>query len=154
MNIKEAPAQRVISRRLHTTYRELGATMHDSLKEIADWIEPRGSWPAGPPFAIYYNQPFTLTDVDVEIGVPVARGVPDPEGPNAPHIRELPAARVACTTYVGPYAGIGAAYEELYEWIVLQGYQPAGAPRERYVVGPDQTSSPGEYCTEIEVPVA
>jgi effector-binding domain-containing protein len=144
---KELPSQRVVSTRQHTNFASLGETFDAELDHILGRIAPLGSWPAGAPFIVFYNQPFKPEDLDVEIGVPVASIRP------LAGEHELPAEHVAYTVHTGSYGAIGAAYEDLFCWIRQNGHTPVGPPRELYLVGPRHTDRPDEYVTEIEVPI-
>lgn len=153
MQLKDVPTQHIASVRLHTPFSDLGSTFAGTVHGIVDRVSPMGAWPRGSPLAIYYNTPFSAADVDVEIAVPIASNVAlEDEGP-AFQTRDLPGGRVAYTMHNGSYGGIGAAYDELIRWIAREGMKPIGPPREIYLVGPEQTESPSEYLTEIEVPI-
>jgi effector-binding domain-containing protein len=152
--VKDVPAQHVVASRRHLPFKDIGAKFADTMHDIVKRIAPTGKWPTGAAFAIYYNQPFTPDDVDVEIGVPVASDVEVHDANAQIDSRDLPGATVASTIHEGPYAGIHAAYRDIYEWIELHGRKAAGPPREIYVVGPAQTDRATEYVTEIDVPLA
>ena len=68
--------------------------------------------------------------------------------------RELPAARVAFTRFKGPYDTIWNAYVELYAWIAERGCAVTGPARETGIVTDEDTDDPGEWVTELAVPVA
>jgi uncharacterized protein (DUF302 family) len=59
----------------------------------------------------------------------------------------------AHTVHHGDYAGIGAAYQALDEWILSHGYRSAGPPTETYLTGPDTVPDPAGYRTELSIPV-
>lgn len=150
VELKLVPRRHIVSQRTHTSLPKLGETFAGIVDGIRGRIAPLGEWPAGAPFAIYYNQPFKPDDIDVEIGVPVMNAVAVGGGLNA---SDLPGERVASTTHIGSYGAIGGAYEELFNWIHEHGLETAGPPREIYIVGPAQTDRPAEYVTEIDVPI-
>jgi effector-binding domain-containing protein len=152
VRIKERPSAHVATKRQHTTFEHISQTFHHSMDDIVAWIAAQGVSPAGKPFAIYHNIPFDPSDVDMELGVPV-EPLPRPRVRNGVDIHDLPASRVATATHAGPYTSIGSAYDDLYAWLGEHELEPAGPPREIYLVGPGDTSSPDEYLTEIEIPL-
>lgn len=80
-----------------------------------------------------------------EIGFPCS-GAVEPSGRVEPS--DLPAGPTARTTHVGPYEGVGAAYEAAIAWLAGQGYEVSGAPWECYLDGPEVP----EPRTEVLVP--
>jgi DNA-binding transcriptional MerR regulator len=113
-----------------------------------------GIQPASPPIAIYYDEEFEPTDMDVEIAVPVAASVnailPLGEGRQAT-VRDLPAVPLAaCIIHSGSYDKFEETYAILGQWIVSNGYQIAVAPREIYLTTADD---PAGAITEIQFPV-
>ena len=62
--------------------------------------------------------------------------------------------RLARTTYHGSYEGLGAAWGEFQEWIAARDLQPAAELWERYLVGPDSSSDPRAWRTELSRPLA
>ena len=102
----------------------------------------------GHPFVIYHA--FGPDAIDAEVCVPVAGPAPEAGRITA---RTLPAATVVRTLHVGPYDELGQAYAALEAWAGDHGFAAAGPHRERYLNGPDATSSPADYRTEIDMPV-
>ena len=102
----------------------------------------------GHPFVIYHA--FGPEAIDAEVCVPVVGPAPEAGRISA---RTLPAETVVRTLHVGPYDELGRAYAALEAWVADHGYASAGPHRERYLNGPDATSSPADYQTEIDLPV-
>ena len=102
--------------------------------------------------------PVILYDVDMEhddeisfdVCFPVARRLP--KGPGV-RCRELPAARVAFTTFQGPYDTIWNAYVELHAWLADNGHAAAGPVRELGVVTDEDTDDPRQWITELACPL-
>jgi effector-binding domain-containing protein len=67
--------------------------------------------------------------------------------------REVAGGRAAYTLHAGGYDAVGPAYAALQRWIQEHGHEGAGAPRELYLVGPDQARSPTELRTELQWPI-
>ncbi|HVU02512.1 MAG TPA: GyrI-like domain-containing protein [Polyangiaceae bacterium] len=87
---------------------------------------------------------------DFEIGVPVTKPV-KPVGRVTGG--ELPARRVARTTYRGGYEGLGDGWGELMQWIEKSGHRAAPDLWEIYAVGPESGSEPGKWQTELYRPL-
>jgi effector-binding domain-containing protein len=62
----------------------------------------------------------------------------------------LPGGRAVTTTYVGPYDGIGAAWERVTTWLAEHELDRRDAPWEAYLTGPDE---PGPPVTAIFFPI-
>jgi effector-binding domain-containing protein len=150
VHIKQLPHAHVVTKRTHTPLAKIGDVMSTTLSQLESEVSPRGA-ARGVPFAIYHDEFFDPTDLDVELGIPIAPGATIPA--SAGMVKDLPAGAVAYTTHVGPYASIGAAYGALFGWLTEHGVRAKGPPRESYIVGPAPDREPTEYRTEIAVEV-
>jgi len=65
----------------------------------------------------------------------------------------LPATTVARTVFQGPYEGLGAAWGEFDAWIVANGHTPGPDLWECYVAGPESSSDPASWRTELNRPL-
>ncbi len=119
--------------------------------ELFSALGQHGVAPTGPVMAIYYDEEYKESDVDVEAVVPVAGGHL-PAGRVT--IRELPGAEVASLVRQGPYDDFTPAYQALMGWIEANGYRIIGPNREIYLRGPEAGVSPADFVTEIQFPVA
>jgi effector-binding domain-containing protein len=107
--------------------------------------------PAGPPFAMYYDEGYKEKDIDVESAVPLAGKAPSSDRVK---VRELPGVgQMACLTMEGSYEGLSDAYARLLGWIEANGYHIVDCNREIYVKGPGPEYEPEEYLTELQFPV-
>ena len=148
---KEVPDHAVATMRMHTSLTEIPQAMRATLNALATHVTPKPS--AATPFAIFYNEPFKPDDIDVEMGIAIDRDAAvDTQG--GVRRRVVPTETIAYTVHVGSYATIGKAYTALFDWLRKTGHRPIGAPREIYVVGPDEEKSSALYVTELEVPIA
>ncbi len=66
---------------------------------------------------------------------------------------QRPALRVVRTVYHGPYEGLGGAWHEFGRWMEVNGYKTSGDLYECYLVGPESSSSPAEWRTELSRPL-
>ena len=103
------------------------------------------------PVILYHSDLAQDDEFSFEVCFPVARRLPTATGLAC---EELPAARVAFTTFKGPYDTIWNAYVELHAWVAEHGHAMAGPVRETGIVTDDDTDDPREWVTELAVPLA
>jgi AraC family transcriptional regulator len=66
----------------------------------------------------------------------------------------LPAGRQAVLTYTGPYAGLPAAYDELFGvWLPQSGEEPADTPSFEVYLNSPMDTAPEELVTELHLPL-
>ncbi len=66
----------------------------------------------------------------------------------------LPAGRQAVLTYTGPYAGLPAAYDELFGvWLPASGEDPADSPSFEVYLNSPMDTAPDALITEIHLPL-
>ncbi len=144
----EQPYQATLAVRTRTAVTDLPRVLGSTYSTIVNYLAELGEEPAGPPYAAYYNM--DLQDLDVEIGIPVARELPGRDDIRASGI---PGGQVATCCHVGPYQTIEPAYNALSQWIEAEGLQPTGVAVEMYLNDPTQTP-PEELQTQILFPLA
>jgi uncharacterized protein (DUF302 family) len=128
---------------------DVGAGFADLYTEV----EAAGLHPAGPPAVTCLDPLVPGRPMKVDLDVPIA--------PGAGHVEPGAGARLvgrhsrpaAHTVHHGDYAGIGAAYRALEEWIFSHGFRSVGPPTETYLAGPDTAPDPAGYRTEVSMPV-
>jgi DNA-binding transcriptional MerR regulator len=147
---KEVAPQQIISIPMRTRLAELGNAAGGAFGELFAHLGRAGAAPAGPPFALYHGAPGEDEQVDVELCVPVSRPM---SGGGRISGRELPGGPTAYTLHCGRYDAVGPVYAALQRWIQEHGHECADAPREIYLVGPQQVSDPAELRTEIQWPI-
>jgi effector-binding domain-containing protein len=59
------------------------------------------------------------------------------------------AMKVARTVYHGPYDGLADAWGEFLDWIKASGHTPAPDLYECYLAGPESSTSPATWRTEL-----
>ena len=121
-----------------------GPAAGELMKELA----AQGLKPAGPLFAHHLKMSPDI--FDFELGVAIAAPV-KPTGRVKPG--ELPAARVAHTVYTGPYEGLPGAWGEFVAWMKANGHEQADDLWEVYTVGPQSTSDPAGWRTDLHRPL-
>jgi effector-binding domain-containing protein len=150
IGIEEVPARTVIAKRHEIPLDAIGAAIGTTFAEIYPWVARSERHPTGEPFVIYERAPAPgSSSWRIEVCVPVSGPMGVPPGCT---MDEIPAATVATTIHVGPYAGVGAAYRELERFLLDHELAGAGPPREIYLTEPDVP--PDAIRTRIEFPVS
>ncbi len=132
--LQEFSVRPALSIRTRTPIQDLPQVLGAAYGTIMHYLGELGEQPAGAPFTAYYSM--DMTDLDLEIGLPVARNLP---GRDTIQASELPGGRVATCRYTGPYDTIAAAYEALSAWMAEQGHIPTGVAYENYLNDPADT---------------
>ena len=127
---------------------EIQNAMGAGINELMSTLKAQGITPTGPWFSHHLRMDPAI--FDFEIGVPVASEV-KPAGRVKPG--QLPAAKVARTTYRGGYEGLGSAWGEFDKWLASKGHQTAGDLWEVYAAGPETGNDPDLYRTELNRPL-
>lgn len=143
-SIDRHPAVTIKSR---VNVEQLSDVFASSFESLVEYLEEVGEDIAGPPFAIYYS--VEMEELDVEMGLPVARAIP---GKGRITSREIAIEKAASTIHTGPYEEIESAYITLAEWMNENGHEPAGVSYEFYLNDPG-TTAPEELQTVIFIPV-
>lgn len=116
--------------------------------ELMAALSAQGQKPGGPVFA--HHLKMSADTFNFELGVKVSTLV-RATGRMKPS--ELPAGKVARTVYSGPYEGLPAAWDEFTKWIKANGHEQADDLWEIYSVGPQSTSDPAGWRTELNRPL-
>jgi effector-binding domain-containing protein len=116
--------------------------------ELMSTLKAQGIAPSGPWFSHHFRMDPKV--FDFEIGVPVA-GEIEPSGRVKPG--QLPATKVARTTYTGGYEGLGPAWGDFDKWLKEHGYNTAGDLWEVYTAGPETGNDSTLYRTELNRPL-
>ncbi|HEU4673391.1 MAG TPA: GyrI-like domain-containing protein [Candidatus Limnocylindrales bacterium] len=123
---------------------ELPALLGEAFGLTMAQVGASGGQVAGPPFARYLA---FGERIEAEVGFPYV-GTLQPT--DRVHDAELPGGRAVMATYVGPYEGIGDAWEQVRGWLRAERLVEAGPPWESYLTGPEE---PGAPVTQIVFPV-
>jgi len=102
-------------------------------------------------FTIYHDGEYREHDIDVEVCEAVVAPCEESDRVKFRQIDAVDAA--ACVVHRGPYDRIGETYNQLFDWIDSNGYEPADNPRESYLDGIWNKDDPEEWTTEVQVPV-
>lgn len=145
--------------RAQVTLHDMPTVLPQILGEVFAWLDHQGVPPAGPPF-IRYLVIDMATQLDIELGVPVAIALPGADRISA---GALPAGRYATLVYTGVQNGI-AANAALLDWgarqgIIWQKWATAhgdawGARIESYLTDPATEPDPAQWATEVAIRLA
>jgi effector-binding domain-containing protein len=127
---------------------EIRAVMGPGIGEVMAAVKAQGIGPTGPWFTHHLRMdPATF---DFEICVPVTAPV-TPVGRVKAGRR--PAMKVARTVFHGDYQNLSAAWDEFDTWIKANGHQPSPDLYECYFAGPESSSDPANWRTELHRPL-
>jgi effector-binding domain-containing protein len=149
ITVAEVATRKVLSKGAEVPIEAIGPTIQGDLREIYKYLARSNVAPAGEPFVIYHSRPTITAGWQIEVCAPISRDLAAPPGWT---VREVPGGSVATTLHVGPYEGLGLAYEEIERFIRTHELDVAGPPREIYMSEPEV--SPSETKTRIEFPVS
>lgn len=122
------------------------------LGEVISAMRAQGLVPAGPPFALFYDDPGRVPagQLRSRACVPVAARI-SPTGPLAFDL--LPSTTVVYAYGAGPYPEIPRMYPGLYRYMAGFGWVEDGPIREIYLVDPGSVSDFSKLVTEVQIPV-
>ena len=135
--------------RLKIPRSEIQTVMGPAFGELMATLGAQGIAPAGPFFTHHFRMDPEV--FDFEAGIVVSSPV-QASGRVLPS--ELPGRTVIRAVYSGGYEGLGAAWGELMGWISAQKLQTAPDLWECYVTGPESSSNPADWRTELNCPLA
>jgi effector-binding domain-containing protein len=146
--IVQTEAQLIALLPLKVPRAEIRAVMGPTLAELRQAIAAQGIATVGPWFT--HHLKIDPRQFDFEICLAVAAPIAA-AGRMKPG--QWPAMKVARTVYRGPYEGLGSSWGEFDEWISAQGHKPAADLWERYLAGPESSTDPADWQTELNRPL-
>ena len=142
--IVHTPAEPVAAIHVEAPRSEIQRVMGPSIGEVMAAANEQGIGPTGPWFT--HHLTMTPESFNLDICVPVSSPV-RAIGRVKPW--ERPALKVVRTVYHGAYEGLGGAWHEFGEWVEANGYKTAADLYECYLVGPESSSNPTDWRTEL-----
>lgn len=95
-----------------------------AFERLGGFFAAHGVGPLGPPIARYFSDPSVgEADRTWEVGFPVAASV-KAEAPF--EIKDIPASLTAVHVHKGPYEELATAWPTFIQWVLSNGYRPAG----------------------------
>ena len=127
---------------------EMQKVMGPAFAELEAAVARQGVRAQGPRFT--HHLKMDPASFDFEAGVPVS-GPVTAEGRVKPG--QLRNCRAARTVYRGGYEGLGEAWGKLRAWMEEEGHTATPDLWECYLAGPESSSDPASWCTELTQPV-
>lgn len=132
----EMPAMQVVSITQPVKADALGAYITDSLVRLSAFVLGEGGTLSGTPFGIYHGPVNQADDGPLEVCFPASGPLQEKDGIT---LKALPQGAAAMVSVIGEqcrFPEILGAYDAAHDWIVAQGFEPDGPPREVWS-GPD-----------------
>lgn len=145
IHIIDIPQQPVAVVRGHATADKIPDFVGSAFSEVGAFVVQHHLLFSGPPFGRYVPGPDG--SFDIEAGFPIDGSA---ESSGRVVVTTLPGGPAAMTVHVGPYDTVAKAYEDVGKWLESNGYEPTGAPWERYLDEPSVVNP----RTEILFPCA
>jgi AraC family transcriptional regulator len=151
VTIRTDPARRLAAVPHKGPYPEIGR----AFEKLGSTVAARGFYGrVGHMVGVYYDSPADVKPADLRSHA----GLEAPADlPIAPPLEEvtLPAGRHAVLTFTGPYAGLPAAYDQLFGiWLPQSGETPADSPVFEVYLNSPMDTAPDDLVTEICLPLA
>jgi effector-binding domain-containing protein len=125
----------------------------EHLGEAVRLAHEQGLEIAGPPFALYYDDPGKVASDELRMRacLPVA----GPSGHKTPLVYDvLESTTVVYAFASGPYPEVPRIYPGMYAYLGELGWRENGPIRESYLVNPADVSDFSELVTEVQIPAA
>ncbi len=141
------PAMLAVAIHATVTREDLDRWWSDAMKDLFDLVRRTGSHQLGPAGGLYADELFTRERGAATLYIPVS------EAPGE-YAFTVPAADFAVATYGGAHDDADRIYGALGSYVAEHRIGAAGLPvRERYLIGPHETSDATRWKTEIAWPV-
>jgi effector-binding domain-containing protein len=144
-NIVKTVAQKTAVVHIITPRERIRSVLGAGYRELMETISKQGIKPTGPWFTHHLRVDPDI--FDLEIGVPVPTVI-SPDGRVI--ASELPATTVVRTIYHGDYERLEDAWAEFDQWVTANGYQLEESFFETYLVGPEASTDPDQWQTELK----
>jgi len=152
IQVRNVRPQPVLSIRAVVPTPELIQFFDAACQEMQAYLAQLGMSQVGPPMSLWHSAPGQIPNSsDLETCLPIPHLIPASGRMSS---RELPAGLEVFTVHAGAYDDMVQAFDALWHWVQAEGYEMAGPPRDVVLVGPNETSDPAAYRTEIVYPIA
>ena len=147
MELSEQRGKPALYIRTKTDLSSLPKVIGTAFGEIFNYLNQISEQPADAPYTAYYN--LDMQDLDVEMGFPVRRQLP---GRGEIKSGEIPGGKVVSCMYKGSYTRMEEPYNNIFNWIEENGFEPKGVYYEYYYNSPDDVPE-SELLTKIVIPL-
>ncbi|MFP4321991.1 MAG: MerR family transcriptional regulator [Anaerolineales bacterium] len=157
--LKTSQAQHLIAaQQVVPTLADMKAYRCGMFDDVWRQMEACGVLPNGPEVVLYHLQEYHETDIDMELGLPVADAVAlelQPRLHPGLGISCLPGDEpLATTVHRGPIWELPQTISALLIWINTNGYQVAGSTREQHLSGREHENPEADPVVfEIQIPI-
>ena len=149
--LRDEPARRLAALAHKGPYPDIGR----AFEKLAATMAARDLFgQAGHMVGVYYDDPAATPPADLRSHAGFAVQA---QTPVAPPLEAIPlrGGRHAVLTFKGPYAGLPAAYDQLFtNWLPVSGQEPADAPVFEIYLNSPMDTAPEDLLTEICLPLA
>lgn len=148
INEETVTSQQALAIRDNCTAAELSDRYRELFDEVGAACSKQSLKISGTPFGIYHK--FSLEEVEFDAGFPVG-GSPKDEG--RVKVINTYAGKTVHTRYVGPYEGLGDAWDKFMKLAGEKNYKITGSPFEVYTTGPMSEPDNSKWVTDIYAPI-
>lgn len=153
--LKSVPSFRAVSVMGTTpTWDELGITLDSMFDKVGEAIRTYGKFSGNPAecgVAVYHDTEYRNTDIQIEAAIGIEGDIIN--SPDGVLVKMMPPIeQAACVVHHGTFETLKNAYDAIFRWIEVNGYEIIGPNREinlEYERGGDQS----KFVTEIQFPV-
>jgi effector-binding domain-containing protein len=125
IRLYEQPEQDVLIIKARAKVTDLMELIGISYSKIFAYLAELGELTTDVPFVAYHNA--DMDDLDIHIGVPVTRPLPDKDDMVS---FKMPRSKAAYCIFRGSYADTEKTYNEMHQWISDNGLKARGIVRE------------------------
>jgi DNA-binding transcriptional MerR regulator len=138
VDVREFAPQQVLSLTARVKVNQLDDHIRRSLAQLRAYATEQGVEVVQPPFGIYHGPINHEDDGPIEVCFPLRQSLRDNSGLSSDSIgvKTLDGGRAAVVTVRDEeciFPAILGAYDAAYDWIVRNGYEAAGSPREMWL---------------------
>lgn len=127
-------AQKTLCIRTRCAVQNLPDVIGKTYLEIIEYMGGVGEIPSGAPYIGYFNM--DMNDLDIEIGFPVAKDLPEKDNIK---MSEIPAGKYATTLHKGSYTKLETSYNVIMKWMEDNNLEGTYIGYEYYLNDPRET---------------
>jgi effector-binding domain-containing protein len=152
ISLEEVAPMPILAIRDSITVEEMEAFYGQSYGALMAFAQANQIMISGAPLSVALMWNETGTSL-MEAALPIMEMMEVSENEYAIYSRILEGGQMAVVTHYGPYDAIGNAYEAIEAFMAAEGYAPAGAPFEVYVIDPSTEPDASKWETKVYWPI-